>query len=133
MDRVTRFLLSTLGSVLIAISACGVCMAQQSDKPTTITLSGVTSTTVVSGAVITLPNNPLEAQKNDDVIVLSGVATTARIADPEERVVFNGRVMRMADYVAAVSSSTEAVQHLHTQEMRNREKDQPTPQLKQKN
>jgi len=67
---------------------------------------------------------------DSQMVVLSGTATRARIADPNERVVFSGRVMRMADYVAAVSSSTEAVQRLRIQEMRNREKDQPTPPSK---
>jgi len=62
-------------------------------------------------------------QNNEDVVVLSGVATTARIADPNERIVFNGHVMRMADFVAAVSSGNEVVRHLHIQEKRNHEKD----------
>ena len=70
-----------------------------------------------------------QTQKTD-VVVLSGVATTARIADPNEQVVFNGRVMRMADYVAAVSSSSAAVQRLHTPVKHNREKDQPVPPSK---
>ena len=74
-----------------------------------------------------------ETPKSEDVVVLSGVATTARIADPNERVVFNGHVMRMADFVAAVSSSSGAVQRLHTPEKRNRETDQPTPPLKPSN
>jgi hypothetical protein len=73
------------------------------------------------------------AQKNDEVIVLSGVATTAHIADPNERIVFSGRVMRVADFVAAVSASSEAVQHLRTQEKQNREKAQPVPPLKPSN
>ncbi len=64
---------------------------------------------------------------SSDTIVLSGVATTARIADPNEPVVFNGLVMRMADFVAVVSASSEAAQHPRTPEKRNREKDQPTP------
>lgn len=73
------------------------------------------------------------AQKSDEVVVFSGVATTARIADPNERVVFSGRVMRMADFVAAVSASSEAVQHLCTLEKQNREKAQPVPPLKPSN
>jgi len=71
-----------------------------------------------------------EPSKDNDTVVMSGVATTARIADPNEQVVFNGRVMRMADFVAAVSSSTEAVPRPHNPEKRNREKDQPIPQSK---
>jgi hypothetical protein len=69
-----------------------------------------------------VPENPPQPQK-EDIVVHSGIATTARIADPNERVVFSGHVMRMADFVAAVSSSSEAVQRLHNQEKRNREKD----------
>ncbi|HEV2352123.1 MAG TPA: hypothetical protein VG028_20005 [Terriglobia bacterium] len=75
------------------------------------------------------PENPPKIEKKEDIVVLSGVATTARIADPEERVVFSGRVMRMADFVAAVSSSNEAVRRLHNQEKHNREKDQPVRPL----
>ena len=73
------------------------------------------------------------AQKTDEVVVFSGVATTARIADPNERVVFSGHVMRMADFVAAVSASSEAVQHLRTLEKQNREKVQQVPPLKPSN
>ncbi|MGA2987033.1 MAG: hypothetical protein ABSG32_24810 [Terriglobia bacterium] len=69
------------------------------------------------------PENYQHTQNNEDVVVLAGVATTARIADPNERVVFNGHVMRMADFVAAVSSGNEVVRHLHIQEKRNHEKD----------
>ena len=69
-------------------------------------------------------------QTKTDTIVLSGVATTARIADPNEPVVFSGYVMRMSDFVAAVSSNSEAVQHLRTPETRSREKDQPVPPSK---
>jgi hypothetical protein len=65
-----------------------------------------------------------------NAVVLSGIATTARVADPNELVVFSGRVMRMADFVAAVSSSNEAVQHLRTPEKRNHEKDQQVPPSK---
>ena len=76
------------------------------------------------------PAIPPQNQKNEDVVVLSGIATTARIADPNEKVVFNGHVMRMADFVAAVSSSSEVLQRLRTPEKRNRETDQPIPPLK---
>jgi hypothetical protein len=69
------------------------------------------------------------AAQQQETVTLTGQATTARIADPSEKVVFNGRVMRMADFVAAVSSSNAMVQHLRNQEMRNREKGSPTPLL----
>lgn len=73
---------------------------------------------------------PSETAEQPGIVVLSGVATSAHIADPNERVVFNGRVMRMADFVAAVSSSTEAVPRPRNPEKRNREKDPPTPPSK---
>jgi hypothetical protein len=80
------------------------------------------------------PQKPAPApENNEERVVLSGIATTAHIADPNERVVFNGRVMKMADYVAAVSSSSEAVQRLRNLEKQNREKDQPTPPSKPSN
>jgi len=63
---------------------------------------------------------PIPAEKQPG-ITMSGRATSARIADPNERVVFSGQVMRMADFVAAVSSSTAAAQRPHTQEMHSRE------------
>jgi hypothetical protein len=61
-----------------------------------------------------------------ETVVLSGTATNARIADPNERVIFSGYVMRVADFVAVISSSTAEVQHLRTPEKHNHEKDQPT-------
>src|SRR5438309_1616170 len=64
-----------------------------------------------------------EQLPNEQTIVLSGTATTARIADPAEQVVVNGQVMKMSDFVAAVSSSTAAVQRLHTQETHTRGSD----------
>ena len=75
---------------------------------------------------VTSPDRPTST----GTIVLSGVATTGRIADANERIVFNGWVMRVADFVAAVSSSNEAVLHLRTPEKHNHEKDQPAPPLK---
>jgi hypothetical protein len=80
------------------------------------------------------PANSAQSQKHDeDVVVLSGVATTARIADPNEKVVFSGQVMRMADFVAAVSSSNAAAQRLRTPETRSHEKERPTPPSKPSN
>jgi len=63
----------------------------------------------------------------DGMIVMSGPATTAKIADPNSLVVFNGFVMKVADFVSMVSSGTEAVQHLRSQETQNRETERPTP------
>jgi hypothetical protein len=68
--------------------------------------------------------------ESSDTVVLSGTATTARIADPNEPVLFSGRVMRMADFVAAVSSSNAAGQRPRSPEKRNREKDQLAPPSK---
>jgi hypothetical protein len=93
----------------------GVVMAQQSSQPPTPT-----------------PQNHevkvAETLKGSDAVtVYTGVASSARIADPNEPVVFSGRVMKMADFVAAVSSSSEAIQHLRSQEKRSRETAPPTP------
>ena len=71
------------------------------------------------------------SQADRDTIVVSGISTTARIADPNEKVVFNGRVMRMADFVAAVSSSSASVQRLHSPEKHSHEKVQPVQQSPQ--
>lgn len=70
---------------------------------------------------------PSDTASKPDTVVMSGVATSARIADPNERVVFSGRVMRMADFVAAVSSSTVEVPRPHSPEKQNREKVPPVP------
>ncbi len=74
----------------------------------------------------TSTNEPAKATSATSTVVLSGVATTARIADPNERVVFSGFVMRMADFVAVTSLSNAAEQHLRNQEMHNRETTPPT-------
>jgi hypothetical protein len=75
--------------------------------------------------------NVAETLKGSNAVtVYTGVASTARIADPNEPVVFSGRVMKMADFVAAVSSSNEVIQHLHSQEKRSRETAPPTPPSK---
>jgi len=86
------------------------------------------STTAPSGTSVkvTVPADANSPATPANTIVLSGTASTARIADPNEPVVFTGRVMRMADYVAAMSASTAAEQHLHIQEMHNRETNPPT-------
>lgn len=73
----------------------------------------------------------VQSARADQSIVLSGVATDAHIADPEDKIVFNGHVMRVGDYVAAVSASTEAVRRLRSPEKHNRESVPPTPPLKQ--
>jgi len=111
--------------VLGFYSVTGVCQQGQGTAANA-TILGASST-----VKITVPASPDEhgALSPPDAVVLSGTARTARIADPNEPVLFSGRVMRMADFVAAVSSSSATGQNLHIQEMRNREKDQPTPQL----
>jgi hypothetical protein len=90
-------------------------------------IAGFLASPVYSHGQTSQSSKNSQAQASDDVVVFSGVATTARIADPNERVVFNGRVMRMADFVAAVSSSTEAARRLHNQEKHSHETDQPAP------
>src|ERR1700730_9703545 len=73
------------------------------------------------------PANPSQVQNNANVVISSGVATTGRVADPNERIVLNGYVVRMADFVAQVSSNTEAVQRLHTPETHSHEQVEPIP------
>jgi hypothetical protein len=73
------------------------------------------------------PASPPQVQNNANVVVSSGVATTGRVADPNERIVLNGYVVRMADFVAQVSSNTEAVQRLHTPETHSHEQVGPIP------
>lgn len=68
--------------------------------------------------------------KDDAPVVLSGRVTTTRIADPNTPIVFNGYVMRVADFVAVVSQGTEAEQHLRTPETQSHELVQPTPPSK---
>jgi hypothetical protein len=67
------------------------------------------------------------------MVVMSGPATTAKIADPDTPIVFNGYVMRVADFAAMVSANSEAVQRLRNQETHNRETAQPTPLSKPSN
>ena len=73
---------------------------------------------------------PLSAQNNpvSTVAVTSTTSSTSniRVATPNELVVINGRVMRVADLVAVLSSlDSLEVQRLHSPEMRNRESNQP--------
>ncbi|WP_263355269.1 hypothetical protein [Acidicapsa acidisoli] len=58
---------------------------------------------------------------NDEKVVLSGRVTTVRLADPNTPVVFNGYVMRVADFLAVVSASSEVARHLRTPETQNHE------------
>lgn len=71
--------------------------------------------------------HPSQTQKESNVVVFSGTATTAHIADPNEKVVFSGHVMRMADFVAAVSASIVTAQRPRNPEKQSREKDPPAP------
>lgn len=117
---------------LILTSVVAICQQPPQSTPYTV-LGNSTSYTALGNSTIkvTIPAPPDEhaaATVAPDTVVLSGTAKTARIADPNEPVVFSGRVMRMADFVAAVSSSSAAAQHPHIQEMRSHETDRPAPQ-----
>lgn len=68
-----------------------------------------------------------DVSSGDGLVVMSGPAVTAKVADPNSLIVFGGVVMRVADFVSMVSSSTEAVQRLHTQETRSHETTQRVP------
>lgn len=90
-------------------------------------------------ACIAMVSIPLAAQNatpnNEDttkptkpaVVVLEGTATTARILDPDSKIVFSGYVMRVADFAAMVSANNEAVQHLRSLEKHNHEIAPPVP------
>lgn len=91
-----------------------LCIAQDAPKSSTSSNQPVVAST--------------QTQNTDDVVVFSGTATTAKIADADQPVVVSGRVMRMADFVAAFSASTSAAQRLHTQETHNHETNQQAPQ-----
>lgn len=111
-----RTILILIAALATAISARAQQTSQQSESK-----SELRATTTIDA------QNQKEAQH---VVVLSGVAVTAKIANPDDKIVFNGQVMRMADFVAAVSSNTEAVQRLRNQEKHSRETAPPTPQSK---
>lgn len=111
-----------LSLAIASVSLIPGAAQQQSTPPAKQVLSGSTIS-------ITIPAVNSESKASGgNTVVLSGTASSARIADPNAPVVFTGRVMRMADYVAAVSASSAEEQHLHIQEMRNRGTDQPAPQ-----
>lgn len=112
------------GLLLVGISLASISALCQQATPAGYTVLG-TSTVKVTITQEQPISQPVMVQPASDTVVLSGTATTARIADPNEPVLFSGRVMRMADFVAAVSSNNAAAQHPRTPEMRNREKDQP--------
>jgi hypothetical protein len=110
--------------IVLSTSAFG----QQQPPPNSyIVVSGNSSVKVT---IAQLPDSqpvPTNTRPAPDTVVLSGTATTARIADPNEPILFSGRVMRMADFVAAFSSNNAAAQHPRTPEMHNREIVQPVP------
>ena len=83
-------------------------------------------------AQLSAQQNPKDANKPEadkgQIVVLSGTATTAKILDPNSKIVLSGYVMRVADFGALVSANSEAVQHLRTLERHSHDKDRPTPQ-----
>lgn len=104
--------------ILVCVCACASALGAQNAQPSQ-----------------TPKNNQVELSEKvgagvSDLVVLSGTASAARIADPNERVVFSGYVMRLADFVEAVSSNTAEIQRLRNQEMHNHEKAQPVPPAK---
>lgn len=111
-------------SVLVTLAPLGA-FSQQPESSAHST--GSVSYSVVPGTSIVVFTVPA-AQKGQPTITLSGIATTARIADPNERVLFSGHVMRMEDFVAAVSSSSAEVPRPRIPVTHNRETDQPIPQ-----
>jgi len=114
MKTLYRYGLPPLFALCLPLS--GICQQGPVD--------GVRYSVGANSVTITLPSQP---QDKGETVTLSGPATTAHIADPNERLVFNGRVMRMADFVAAFSSSNVAAPRPHNQEMRSHEISPPTP------
>ena len=115
-----------IGLCLLALFTCIVAVCQQIPSSTPIS-GGSTIKVTIPSEQQAHPATPMSAA-SDGVVVLSATATTARIADPNEPVVFSGHVMRMADFVAAVSSSSATEQRPHTPETHNHEKVPPVPQ-----
>ena len=111
------------GLLLLLLGLVPVSVVCQQTTPTkNYTVLGASTVTVAVPApsqAATVP--PQRLRRSHRYRCAFWTATTARIADPNEPVVFSGRVMRMADFVAAVSSSNAVVQRLHTPEMRNHE------------
>jgi hypothetical protein len=127
---VNRFYRSGLPPTLLLLLSCIPVLCQEKPQnPSFLAMSDVSAVKVtISDPAQSIQSAISGTTENPSTIVLSGVASTARIADPNERVVFNGRVMRMEDFVAAVSSSSAVAQHPRSPEKRNHEKAQPVRQ-----
>lgn len=99
--------------------------AQQSVPSSSITTPSANFVTLPGPIVVVTVSLPAPSQPT---ITLSGTATNAKTADPNERVLFSGRVMRMSEFVAAVSSSNAGTLRPHTPETHSRETDPLAPQ-----
>ncbi len=52
--------------------------------------------------------------KNNDVVSISDESSTVRVADPNELIGINGRVMRVSEFMAFLSANTSLAQHLRS-------------------
>jgi hypothetical protein len=60
-------------------------------------------------------------------VVLSDNTSTVRIAEPNELIGVNGHIIRVADFMASLSSDSALVQHLHNLEKQNSSSSPQTP------
>src|ERR1700723_210750 len=67
-------------------------------------------------------------QRQGEVVTVSGTTSKSRVLAPDEKLVVNGQVVRVADFLSALSllDSLEG-QNLRSPEIRNREIVKPTP------
>jgi hypothetical protein len=76
-------------------------------------------------------NQPETPNKGNAVIVISDQTSTVRIAQPNELIGVNGRVMRVAEFMALLSADTSLVQRPRIPEKQNSsDSQQVAPQSK---
>jgi hypothetical protein len=65
------------------------------------------------------PANPSHAVDNKAVVFMSDETSTVRIANPNELIGINGRVVRVDEFMAFLSANIALVQHPHIPEKQN--------------
>jgi hypothetical protein len=117
-----HFWTAILVSVLSLILSCPLSAGQSAQEPTaprTPTQEGTKSK---------------DSDQKNDTVLLSSSTSNVHVASPDEAIAVNGRVMRMADYLALLSllDSLEA-QRPRIPATHNRESTPPTPPAKRPN
>lgn len=69
---------------------------------------------------------PANPPQNKNVVVVSDESSTVRIANPNELIGVNGRVMRVSEFIALLSADTSLVQRLRSLE---KQKSSDSPQV----